>query len=167
MKSIGIFYGSTTGTTEQVAMEIAEALGVAEADVHDVTKSAPSEVGAYDVLLFGASTWGDGDLQDDMQDFLNGVGGIYLGGKYVGVFGCGDETMSDTFCNGVGQMYGQLVKTGATMIGQYNADGYDFSKSEAVSDGHAVGLVIDNVNHENLTPKKISEWTAEIKRQIA
>ena len=54
MKSIGIFYGSTTGTTEQVAMEIAEALGVAEADVHDVTKSAPSEVGAYDVLLFGA-----------------------------------------------------------------------------------------------------------------
>ena len=139
MKSIGIFYGSTTGTTEQVAMEIAEALGVAEADVHDVTKSAPSEVGAYEVLLFGASTWGDGDLQDDMQDFLNGVG----------------------------QMYGQLVKTGATMIGQYNADGYDFSKSEAVSDGHAVGLVIDNVNHENLTPKKISEWTAEIKRQIA
>ena len=35
MKSIGIFYGSTTGTTEQVAMEIAEALGVAESDVHD------------------------------------------------------------------------------------------------------------------------------------
>lgn len=38
MKKTGIFYGSTTGTTESVARLIAEKLGVSPADVHDVSK---------------------------------------------------------------------------------------------------------------------------------
>ena len=35
MKKIGIFYGSSTGTTESVAHTIAQKLGVASNDVHD------------------------------------------------------------------------------------------------------------------------------------
>ena len=38
MKKTGIFYGSTTGTTESVARLIAEKLGVSSEDVHDVSK---------------------------------------------------------------------------------------------------------------------------------
>ena len=167
MKTIGIFYGSTTGTTEEVAGRIAEALGAGSENVFDVSQTAPSKVGEYDVLLFGSSTWGDGELQDDMHDFLDGVAALDLKGKQVAVFGCGDETMSDTFCNAVGLMYGVLRKTGAEMIGAFNADGYDFSHSDSEVDGRIVGLVIDNVNHEDLTSGKISEWTDEIRRQIA
>ncbi|MDE6323464.1 MAG: flavodoxin domain-containing protein, partial [Paramuribaculum sp.] len=141
MKTIGIFYGSTTGTTEEVAAGIAAALGVGGGDVHDVSRTAPSAVGQYDVLLFGSSTWGDGELQDDMHDFLDGVAAMDLKGKQIGLFGCGDETMSDTFCNAVGQMYRILKKTGADMIGGFNADGIDFSHSEAEVDGRFVGLV--------------------------
>ena len=44
MKKIGIFYGSSTGVTAEVAEEIAKRLGVAEADVHNVAKSSPSDV---------------------------------------------------------------------------------------------------------------------------
>ncbi len=167
MKKIGIFYGSTTGTTEQIAGQIAKALGVEQDDVYDVAKSKPSDAGDYEVLLFGASTWGDGDLQDDMHDFLDGVGEFDLEGRYVALFGCGDETMTDTFCNGVGEMYDVLVKTGAEMIGTFNADGYDFTHSDAVKDGKAVGLLIDNVNHENLTAGKIAGWTALVKKQAS
>ena len=43
MKKIGIFYGSSTGVTAEVAQEIAKKLGVADADVHNVAKSAPSD----------------------------------------------------------------------------------------------------------------------------
>lgn len=167
MSKIGIFYGSTTGTTEQIAGEIANKLGVPDSEVHDVAKTAPSAVAPYDVLIFGASTWGDGDLQDDMHDFLDGVGALDLRGKKVALFGYGDESMDNTFCNGVGRMYEYLVKTGATLIGGFNADGYDFTHSDADVDGRFVGLVIDNVNHEDLTESKISAWTDEIKRQIA
>ena len=38
MKKIGIFYGSSTGTTESVANTIALKLGVASNDVHDASK---------------------------------------------------------------------------------------------------------------------------------
>ena len=38
MKKIGIFYGSTTGTTESVARIIAKKLGVSDENVHDASK---------------------------------------------------------------------------------------------------------------------------------
>ena len=51
MRKIGIFYGSATGTTADVAKRIAALLGVDDSDVHDVADTAPSKVGGYDVLV--------------------------------------------------------------------------------------------------------------------
>lgn len=166
MKKIGIFYGSTTGNTESVANQIAENLGVAVTDVHDVSSASPSETGNYDVLIFGASTWGDGDLQDDMHDFLDGVKALDLTGKEIALFGCGDESMSDTFCNGVGKMYEALSSTGARFIGSFDASGYEFNHSGAEVDGKIVGLLIDNMNHEELTKGRISRWCDELKEEM-
>ena len=73
MEKIGIFYGSTTGITESVAYRLAELMHVKKEDIHDVARSKPSEIGQYDLLLLGSSTWGSGDLQDDWYDFLNGI----------------------------------------------------------------------------------------------
>lgn len=166
MKKIGIFYGSTTGTTEQMARDIAGALNLDDSSLHNVAKSAPSDVAPYDVLIFGASTWGDGDLQDDMHDYLDGVSALSLKGKKIALFGCGDENMTDTFCNGVGKMYRALQTTGAEFIGKYNTEQYSFSHSDAVIDGEAVGLLIDNVNHELFTGTRIKDWTDKLKENI-
>lgn len=166
MKPIGIFYGSTTGSTEQVAHAIAKELNVDEKDIHDVTSVAPSAVGEYHVVLLGASTWGDGDEQDDMHDFMDGVSQLDLKGRYVGLFGCGDETMSETFCNAVGKMYYQILPTEATIVGRFNAAGYDFAKSEALDGDQTVGLLIDNVNHPELSGAKIKEWCQLIKEEV-
>lgn len=160
----GIFYGSSTGYTADVANRIARALGVDLADVHDVANTAPTAVGDYDILVMGASTWGSGDLQSEFIDFLDGVSALDLTGKMAAVFGCGDETMSDTFCAGVGEIYRKMADTGATMIAPFNADGYSFNHSPAIIDGVCVGLVIDEVNHPDLTDGKIKDWTLEIKQ---
>ena len=40
----GIFFGSTMGTTEAVAADIAKQLGVADADVHNVADTPAGEV---------------------------------------------------------------------------------------------------------------------------
>lgn len=163
MSKYGIFYGSTTGTTEEVAHKIGSALGVAESDIRNVAKSAPSDVADYDVLLLGTSTWGSGELQDDWYDFSAGLSELDLRGKKIALFGCGDETMSDTFCSGVGELYKRLKDTGATFIGQFDTDGYSFTESEAVADGRAVGLLIDQVNHADLTDARVARWCEEIK----
>lgn len=166
MKKIGIFYGSSTGVTGEVAQEIGKALGVAEADIHDVAKSSPSDVADYGVLVLGSSTWGAGELQDDWYDFLDGLEALSLKDKEIALFGCGDESMSDTFCGAVGEIYNRLQKTGAKFIGSFNADGYDFDESPAFVDGVYVGLLLDNVNKEELSAARIKEWTDKVKSEI-
>lgn len=68
MKKIGIFYGSSTGTTQGIAETVASKLGVPASDVIDVSKMNADMVKEYEVLLLGTSTWGDGELQDDWYD---------------------------------------------------------------------------------------------------
>lgn len=166
MKKIGIFYGSSTGMTAEVAEDIAKLMGIGSNDVHDVAKSAPSDVAGYDVLVLGSSTWGAGDLQDDWYDFLDGLEVLDLEGKDVALFGCGDESMSDTFCGALGELYMRLQKTGARFIGYFNADGYSFDESPAFIDGVYVGLLLDQVNHEELTEARLKAWTEQLKKEI-
>ncbi len=162
MKKTGIFYGSSTGVTAEVARKLGKKLGIADADIHDVQQTSPDKVGDYDRLIFGSSTWGNGELQDDWYDFVAGVSALDLEGKTIALFGCGDENMSETFCDAVGELYDRLKETGATFIGQYNADGYSFEHSKA-SDGTLMkGLVLDEVNHTDLTDKRIADWCAII-----
>ncbi|MDE7467894.1 MAG: flavodoxin [Muribaculaceae bacterium] len=156
----GIFYGSTTGTTADVASRIANALNVAESDVHDVASVRPSTIADYDFVIFGSSTWGDGDLQEDWGDFIDAVQSMSLAGKKVAIFGCGDETMSNTFCNAVGKIYDAVKETGAEIVGAFNTFPYQFDHSDAVKveGAGAVGLLLDEVNHADATDKRIADW---------
>lgn len=166
-KKIGIFYGSTTGNTADEAKAIARAMGVADADVHDVAKSKPSDVAPYDVLILGSSTWGAGDLQDDWYDFLDGLQSLSLKDKIIALFGCGDESMADTFCGAVGELYDRLQPTGTWFIGAFNADGYDYSHTPAEKGGRIVGLLLDDVNHPELSAQRVEAWTTQLKGELA
>ena len=48
----GIFYGSTTGSTEAVAQDIARLLGVAESDLHNVADTPADESDKYDPVSY-------------------------------------------------------------------------------------------------------------------
>lgn len=163
----GIFYGSQTGTTADVANRIAKALGVDEADVHNVADTAPDVLGQYDVLVMGTSTWGDGEIEEDWYDFLDGAQSLDLKGKKMAVFGCGDESMTETFCNGVAELYKRMIKTGVTPIGRFPAMPLQFNHSDAVTDGSALGLLVDEVNKPELTDDRIKAWVIELKQQTA
>lgn len=169
MESIGIFYGSATGHTRAAALKLAADLGIDTRDVHDVAQTAPSDAGAYDILILGSSTWGDGDLEDDWYDFIAGLSALDLRGKKVALFGCGDTSMRDTFCNAVGILHKRLRDTGATFIGEgFPYQGFDFGESEALDgNGLAYGLLLDDVNHADLTDSRIADWAGVIKASVA
>lgn len=166
MKTIGIFYGSSTGTTADVAKRIAKELGVADADIHNVADTAPDKLGNYDVLLLGSSTWGAGDLEDDWYDFLAAARMLDLKGKQIALFGCGDESMSETFCDAVGEIYDAMQDTQAEFIGSFNADGYDFTASKAERNGSYVGLLLDEDNQPKMTDGRIREWVKVLREAI-
>ena len=166
MSKIGIYYGSSTGNTQDIAEAIAGKLGVASSDVHDVS-SASADFSNYDVLLFGSSTWGIGDLQDDWEGFVGKASGANLSGKKVAIFGCGDSaSYSDSFCDAMGKIYQAIEGKGCTIIGRVSDDGYSYSSSEAFVDGKFVGLPIDADNESNKTEERISAWTDQLKTEI-
>lgn len=159
MKKIGIFYGSSTGTTEGIAQRIAEKLGVDASDVHDVASASASDVAPYDLLILGSSTWGAGDLQDDWEGFLGNLKQENLAGKEIALFGCGDSaSFGDTFCDAIGTIYNELQGTGAKFIGAVPTDGYTFDSSTAVVDGKFVGLALDEMNEDDKTDERIDAW---------
>jgi flavodoxin I len=163
---IGIFYGSSGGNTEKVAGHIAGKLGVSLSDVHDVARAGAGDLAQYGTLLFGSSTWGLGDLQDDWESFIRTVTTADLSGKKIALFGCGDSSSyPDTFCNAVGTIY-HAVKDRATVIGFTETDGYSFDESEAVINGQFAGLIIDEDNESYLTEERIDRWAAQLKKEL-
>jgi flavodoxin I len=167
MSKIGIFYGSSGGNTQRVAKSIAAKLGgVSDSDIYDAGKAGADNLTPYDVLLFGSSTWGLGDLQDDWESFLKIVVSADLSGKKVALFGCGDSSSyPDTFCNAMGAIY-KAVKDKTTVVGFTGTDGYSFDDSEAVVDGHFVGLAVDEDNESNLTNERIDKWVEQLKATL-
>lgn len=166
MKKIGIFYGSSTGYTADVAARLAGLLGVPMADVHDVAKTAPSELGKYDVLLLGSSTWGSGELEDDWYDFLDGAKALSLTGKKIALFGCGDVTMTGTFCGALRRIYDALKDSGAVFIAPFDADGYGVTESPAIVEGKWIGLALDEVNHSDLTDARLARWAQLVEKEM-
>ena len=168
MKKTGIFYGSSTGTTEDIANRIATALGIDSADVHNATDLTADLVNGYEALLLGSSTWGAGDLQDDWYDAVNTLKTADLKGKVIGLFGCGDSSsFGDTFCDAIGTLYNDLKDSGATFLPGVDAGDYTYDDSTSVVDGKFVGLAIDEMNESDKTDERIAAWVATIKPLLA
>ena len=168
MKKTGVFYGSTTGTTESVANLIAKKLGIAKADVHDVSKMSADVAGSYEALILGTSTWGDGELQDDWYDGIKVLKGMDLKDKIIALFGCGDsESYGDTFCDGMGILYEDLKTSGCRFIGAVSDADYTYSSSISVIDGNFVGLAIDEMNESDKTEERVTAWTDSLKADLA
>lgn len=168
MKKTGIFYGSTTGTTEDVAGRIAAEMGIGPADIHNVSELSPELVNDYDALLLGSSTWGAGDLQDDWYDGLDRLKALDLSGKIVALFGCGDaESYPDTFCGALALLHDALAPTGCTFAGDVPADGYSVTDCDAVRDGRFVGLALDETNEPGETDARIAAWCGALKNLLA
>jgi len=164
MKNVGVFYGSSTGTCEDLAQRIAEKLGVTQQDVHDISRTTAADIEKYDVLVLGTSTWGAGEFQDDWYEGVKTLKSVDLSSKSVALFGCGDSSsFSDTFCDGMGALYEELKDSGCNFIGNGVAtDDYTFDASIAVENGKFVGLALDEVNESYKTDERIEAWTATL-----
>lgn len=166
MSKIGIFYGSSTGSTSEVAQRLGKALG-AEANIFDVASASAAEAAAFDVLLLGSSTWGIGDLQDDWEDFLPKLAEQPLSGKKVALFGCGDaDSYPDSFCEALAKIKEGLADAGVTFIGAISPEGYSYDATASEEDGKLIGLCIDEANQSDLTDERIEKWVALIQPEL-
>ena len=163
MNKTCIIYGSSTGTCEAIASKIAQKLGVEPGSVLSAADIDAATIDSYQNLILGTSTWGAGELQDDWYDGIKALKAAHLDGKVVALFGCGDcESYCDTFCGGMAELYAAVKDSGAQVVGAVPTDGYTFDDSEAVVDGHFVGLALDDVNEDDKTDSRIDAWVAQV-----
>jgi len=164
MSKIGLFFGSDTGAVEEIAENIQSAFSK-EVVLHDISKSSKEDIEQYDKLILASSTWGDGDLQSDWEDFEGNLEDIDFSAKTIGLVGLGDqEGYGDTFCDALGHLYG-YVKSG-TVIGFTDTDGYEYEESTAILDDKFVGLVLDEDNQNDLTKDRIESWVKDVEGQF-
>ncbi len=122
-----IIYGSTTGNTETAAKWVRAALsdGDVKADILNAADIKADIIAAYDLIIFGASTWGQGDIQDDFYGIYESLTPQILNGKRVAVFGCGDNDMfPDNFCQAVDMIEEKARQCGAQIVAEaFKIDG--------------------------------------------
>ena len=157
--NIGVFYGSTTGVTEQVAEKLGTLLNAKVFHAGDIDK-----ILEFDAAILATSTWGIGDIQDDWIEPLEKLKSLNLTGKKIGIVGVGDqEAFSSSFVNGMRDLYIAATDANATIIGSTLTDGYTFDESTAIENDKFIGLVIDESNQSNLTDDRIEKWIVNFK----
>ncbi len=161
---VTIIYGSTGGATGDAAQSIAEKLSC-ETKLVDIADGSKEDF-AGENLILGTSTWGDGDLQDDWDDFFETLDEIDFSGKTVAFYGIGDQdSYHDTFVDGMGILYEKVKEKGGAVVGdKQDISGYDYGESRAVVDGAFVGLALDEDNQDELSEERIAAWTDGLNR---
>ena len=167
MAKIGLFYGSTTGSTLKVAELIQKAFGPGQVELVDVRRASPEDLKKYEVLILGTSTWHWGGLQDEWAIFADELTPQILRDKKVAFFGLGDQKCyPDHFVDGMGLLYDKVKGTGAPVVGTWCKDGYDYQASAAELDGCFVGLALDEDNEPGRTPGRIQAWVQQLKTEL-
>ena len=168
MASVGLFFGSDTGNTEAVAGMIQKELGSDVVDVLDVAQCTHADFEKYDFLILGIPTWYYGESQADWDDFFPELEKVDFSSKLVAIFGCGDqEDYAEYFLDAMGTLRDLVQDKGATIVGYWSTEGYQFEASKAlVDDKHFVGLGIDEDRQPELTAERVSAWCKQLREEM-
>jgi len=175
MEKIGIIFGTDTGYTRRIAKQMARKMGdIADKPVN-INRITVEQLLVYDAIIIGTPTYGLGTLPGresgiaagSWADFLPELAGADLSGKVVAIYGFGDQLKyGESFVNGMRILYEWFTGLGATAVGAWPVDGYDFAASSAVVDGHFVGLALDEKNQPMLTETRVDAWLGQVVPQL-
>lgn len=164
MAKIGLFYDTDTGNTRKVAKMIRKFFDEDDIDLKNITKLELADFEKYTAFILGTPTLGEGELPDNWAAFLPTLNGMDFTGKTIALFGLGDqEEYGHEFVDGLGILYEKFESLGASFVGFWPLDGYEYDYSGAELDNEFAGLVLDQDNQSDLTPERVETWITEVK----
>lgn len=174
-KKVGIFFGTSTGSTEGAAYAIQEAFSDDDVSEPIEIDSLEGKVAAtfqeYDSLIVGTPTWNTGA---DTERSGTGWDELYYGemqdlniqGKNVAVFGLGDSvSYSENYADGSGELHDVFETLGCKLFGYTSQNGYEHEASKAIRGDKFCGLMLDAVNQEELTEERVANWVTQLKSE--
>ena len=164
---IGLFYGTTSAATQEVASLIQDNMPDCEIEIFDVYEEDLGKMSEFDRIIVGCPTWDIGLLQEDWRSKFGDLDSIDFSGKKIAYFGCGDQSIySSSFLDALGILKEKISEKGGTTIGHWSTEGYGYDFSKAEKEGQFVGLAIDNDNQPELTEERVVAWCEKISEEF-
>ncbi|MSN96780.1 flavodoxin [Campylobacter sp. FMV-PI01] len=159
---VGIFYGSSKGSTRDVANFIGNELDAKIFNIKDV--KSVDEFSKFSTLIFASSSYGFGELQEDWLEKINLLDGVKFSDKKVALIGVGGLARhADSFCSSLVEFLPKIKA--ATRVGSSDLDGYEIQNSSAFINGKFIGLCVDFKGDENWQ-KRAKKWCENLKNEI-
>ena len=169
--TVGIYYATTTGKTEDVADRLHNFLSSADSpkDVSDVDDL--SELEGLDGIICGIPTWNTGADEERSgtawDSILEDIGELSLSGKKVAIFGLGDSsTYTENYCDAMEELHSYFQKAGADMVGYVDKSSYTFEESKSIIGESFCGLPLDEDSESDLTDSRLETWATQLKGEI-
>jgi len=169
---VGIFYGTSTGSTQDVANLIAAEFGSEMADspvdVEEIKGSVAESFSRYPSLIVGTPTWNTGADRERSgtawdEIYYGEMQKLKLKGKKVAVFGLGDSvSYGENYADASGELHDTFQNLGCNMMGYTSQEGYEHTASKAIRGDNFCGLLCDNVNQEELTSGRVKKWVKQL-----
>ena len=162
---IGLFYGSTTCYTEIVAEKIQAIIGAELVELFNIKDQPLNLCLDYDFIIFGISTWDYGELQEDWESIWDDINQLDLSNKIIAIYGMGDQIgYTEWFQDALGMLHDQAKAQGASLIGYWPNQGYEFEASKALTEDESqfVGLPLDEDSQYKLTDERLDTWCEQI-----
>ncbi|KJD31584.1 flavodoxin FldA [Tamlana nanhaiensis] len=170
MEKIGLFYGSDTGVTDDITRDFATYWEDDNLEIMEIGDASVNDFEPYNLLILGLSTWYDGDLQSDWEDFFEDFQTIDFTGKTVAIYGLGDQIgYAEYFIDGVGILAKVIIENGGNVVGYWPANEYRHTDSVALIESQEdlfYGLALDHDNESQLTDERLKKWIAQIKEEF-
>jgi flavodoxin I len=163
----GIFYGTSTGNSKYVA-ELIEKELTGDVSLHNVETDGIASILNFDLIILGASTMENNDIQENWDKHLEDFGLLDLSGKKVAIYGTGNqEDYPLNFVDAIAMLHERVKGAGATIVGYWPTDGYSYEKSLAeMKNGRFMGLAIDEDVQPDKTPERVKAWVKQIKSEL-
>ena len=168
MSKIGLFYGTQTGNTQNIAESIQKEFGGdSVVTLHDIADAGTDDFEGYENIIVGCPTWNVGELEGSWEGFYEDLDEIDFNGKKVAYFGPGDQVgYAENFQDAIGILEEKISELGGKTVGQWPTEGYEFEESKAVKNGKFVGLALDEDNQSDLTDKRVKKWVSQLKGEF-
>ncbi len=162
MNKIGIFYGSTGGSTMAIVEEIEFNLKNKDYQVINV-KDGIKEISNFSNLILLTPTYGVGELQDDWNNQISELKKIDFTNKTIGIVGLGNQrAFGESFVSGMRILYDIIQEKGGNIVSPTSILGYSYQDTQAIENNKFIGLVLDETNQEDQTPERIQDWINDI-----
>jgi flavodoxin I len=172
MKKIALIFWPEGGNVDESGDKIAARFSdneIIKVSVIHTTKEILNECNNWIIggSTVGSHVWEDADDSNKWHAFFKLLDEVDTIGKIVAFYGLGDQVLyPDHFVDGLGVFQEEFEKRNIKTVGQWPAEGYEFTDSEGVKDGTFYGLALDQDSQEGLTDQRIDQWLEIIKKEF-